>query len=63
VPFSGPRNPTCRAGPPGEHKLKLIDVARDTCIHGGTPKQLYCKAIKRIELDVLDKPRQHFEVD
>lgn len=47
----------------GERKLKISDVARDTGINRGTLTRLYHETAERIELDVLDKLCDYFQVD
>lgn len=47
----------------GERKLKISDVARDTGINRGTLTRLYYETAERIELDVLDKLCEYFDVD
>lgn len=47
----------------GERKLKISDVARDTGINRGTLTRLYYETAERIELDVLDKLCDYFNVD
>ena len=47
----------------GERKLKISDVVRDTGINRGTLTRLYYETAERIELDVLDKLCDYFEVD
>lgn len=47
----------------GERKLKISDVARDTGINRGTLTRLYHETAERIELEVLDKLCEYFQVD
>ena len=47
----------------GERKLKISDVARDTGLNRGTLTRLYYETAERVELDVLDKLCEYFEVD
>ena len=47
----------------GERKLKISDVARDTGLNRGTLTRLYYETAERVELDVLDKLCDYFEVD
>lgn len=47
----------------GERKLKISDVARDTGINRGTLTRLYYETAERVELDVLDKLCEYFEVE
>ena len=47
----------------GERKLKISDVARDTGINRGTLTRLYYETAERIELDVLDKLCDYFDID
>ena len=47
----------------GEHKLKISDVARDTGINRGTLTRLYYETAERVELDVLDKLCDYFNVE
>ena len=39
----------------GEHKLKVIDVARETGLHRNTITLLYKETATRIDLDTMDK--------
>jgi putative transcriptional regulator len=39
----------------GEHKLKVIDVARETGLHRNTITLLYKETANRIELETIDK--------
>jgi putative transcriptional regulator len=47
----------------GERKLKIADVARDTGINRGTLTRLYYETAERIELEVLDKLCEYFQID
>lgn len=47
----------------GERKLKISDVARDTGINRGTLTRLYYETAERVELEVLDKLCEYFQVD
>lgn len=47
----------------GERKLKISDVARDTGINRGTLTRLYYETAERVELDVLEKLCEYFEVE
>jgi putative transcriptional regulator len=51
------------ARPLGERKLKISDVAHDTGIDRRTLTRLYDDTGARVELDVLDKPCDYFQVD
>lgn len=46
----------------GERKLKISDVARDTGVNRGTLTRLYYETAERVELDVLDKLCEYFNV-
>ena len=39
----------------GEHKMKVIDVARETGLHRNTITLLYKETAARIELDAVEK--------
>ncbi|WP_431313166.1 helix-turn-helix domain-containing protein [Vreelandella indica] len=39
----------------GEHKMKIVDVARETGLNRNTVTLLYKETAQRIELDALDK--------
>lgn len=39
----------------GEHKMKIIDVARETGLNRNTVTLLYREDSKRIDLDAIDK--------
>lgn len=39
----------------GEHKLKIIDVARETGLHRNTITLLYKETATRVELETIDK--------
>ena len=39
----------------GEHKMKVIDVARETGLHRNTITLLYRETAARIELDAVEK--------
>lgn len=39
----------------GEHKMKVIDVARETGLHRNTITLLYKETAARIELDAIEK--------
>jgi putative transcriptional regulator len=39
----------------GEHKLKIVDVARKTGLHRNTVTLLYKETASRIDLDTLDR--------
>lgn len=47
----------------GEHKLKIIDVARDTGLNRNTITLLYKENAQRIELDALDKLCKFFKCE
>ncbi|MBX3608654.1 MAG: helix-turn-helix transcriptional regulator [Hydrogenophaga sp.] len=47
----------------GERKLKIADVARDTGINRGTLTRLYYETAERIELEVLDRLCEYFQID
>ena len=39
----------------GEHKLKVIDVARETGLHRNTITLLYKETATRVDLDTMEK--------
>ena len=39
----------------GEHKMKVVDVARETGLNRNTITLLYKETAQRIDLDALDK--------
>ncbi len=39
----------------GEHKLKVIDVARETGLHRNTVTLLYKETATRVDLETIDK--------
>jgi putative transcriptional regulator len=39
----------------GERKMKIIDVARKTCLNRNTITLLYKEDARRIDLDAIDK--------
>lgn len=39
----------------GEHKMKIVDVARETGLNRNTVTLLYKETAQRIDLDALDK--------
>lgn len=39
----------------GEHKLKVIDVARETGLHRNTITLLYKETASRVDLETMDK--------
>lgn len=39
----------------GEHKMKVVDVARETGLNRNTVTLLYKETAQRIELDAIDK--------
>ncbi|MCO7246598.1 helix-turn-helix transcriptional regulator [Halomonas sp. Mc5H-6] len=39
----------------GEHKMKIVDVARETGLNRNTITLLYKETAQRIDLDALDK--------
>ena len=39
----------------GEHKLKVVDVARETELHRNTITLLYNETATRVDLETLDK--------
>lgn len=39
----------------GEHKLKIIDVARETGLHRNTITLLYKETATRVDLETIDK--------
>lgn len=39
----------------GEHKMKIIDVARETGLHRNTVTLLYKETASRIDLETLDR--------
>lgn len=39
----------------GEHKMKVIDVARETGLHRNTVTLLYKETAERVELDTIDR--------
>lgn len=47
----------------GERKLKISDVTRDTGINRGTLTRLYYETAERLEVEVLDKLCEYFEID
>jgi len=47
----------------GEHKLKVIDVARQTGLHRNTITLLYNETAARVDLDAIDKLCELFGVE
>lgn len=47
----------------GEHKMKIVDVARETGLNRNTVTLLYKETAQRIELDALDKLCKLFECE
>ena len=47
----------------GEHKMKIMDVARETGLNRNTVTLLYKETAQRIELDTLDKLCELFECE
>jgi putative transcriptional regulator len=47
----------------GEHKMKAIDVARETGLHRNTVTLLYKETAQRIDLDALDKLCKLFQCE
>lgn len=39
----------------GEHKMKVIDVARETGLHRNTITLLYRETAERVELDTMER--------
>lgn len=39
----------------GEHKMKIVDVARETGLHRNTVTLLYNETATRLELDTMDR--------
>ena len=39
----------------GEHKLKIIDVARETGLHRNTITLLYKETATRVDMETIDK--------
>lgn len=39
----------------GEHKMKIVDVARATGLHRNTVNSLYKETAIRVDLDAVDK--------
>jgi putative transcriptional regulator len=46
----------------GERKLKISDVSRDTGINRGTITRLYNETATRVELEVIDKLCDYFDI-
>jgi len=44
----------------GVHKLKVIDISRDTGINRGTITRLYHETAERVDLGVISKHHSHF---
>jgi len=47
----------------GEHKMKIVDVARETGLNRNTVTLLYKETAQRIDLDALDKLCKLFECE
>lgn len=47
----------------GERKLKISDVARDTGINRGSLTRLYYESAERVELEVLDRLCDYFQIE
>jgi putative transcriptional regulator len=47
----------------GEHKLKVIDVARKTGLHRNTITLLYNETAARVDLEAIDKLCELFNVE
>lgn len=39
----------------GEHKLKIVDVARETGLHRNTVTLLYKETAKKVDLEAMDR--------
>jgi len=46
----------------GEKRLKISDVAKDTGINRGTISRLYYETATRIDLEVIDKLCDYFDI-
>ena len=44
----------------GEHKLKIVDVARETGLHRNTVTLLYKETAKKVDVEAMDKLCQLF---
>ena len=47
----------------GEHKMKIVDVARETGLNRNTITLLYKETAQRIDLDALDKLCKLFDCE
>jgi putative transcriptional regulator len=47
----------------GEHKMKVIDVARQTGLHRNTITLLYNETAARVDLDAIDKLCELFGIE
>lgn len=47
----------------GEHKMKIVDVARETGLNRNTITLLYKETAQRIDLDALEKLCQLFDCE
>lgn len=47
----------------GEHKLKIVDVARETGLNRNTVTLLYKETAQRIDLDAIDKLCELFKCE
>ena len=47
----------------GEHKMKIVDVARETGLNRNTVTLLYKETAQRIELDAIEKLCTLFECE
>jgi len=47
----------------GKHKMKIVDVARETGLHRNTITLLYKETATRIEIDTLNKLCQLFDCE
>lgn len=47
----------------GEHKMKIVDVARETGLNRNTISLLYKETAQRIDLDALDKLCKLFDCE
>lgn len=47
----------------GEHKLKIVDVARETGLNRNTVTLLYKETAQKVDLDAVDKLCALFQCD
>ena len=47
----------------GEHKMKVVDVARETGLHRNTITLLYKETAQRIDLEAIDKLCELFDCE